>query len=110
MNNHIAYCGLNCRTCQAHIATVNDDDAMRAEVAREWSRLNGVEITPAMINCMGCRTDGVKTPYCLSMCPIRLCASEKGYETCADCAAVAVCDKVGMVIGNNAEALSNLKG
>ena len=60
MKKYIAYCGLDCENCGARIATINDDDALRQEVAKEWSRLNGVEITPEMINCVGCRIDGVK--------------------------------------------------
>ena len=71
MNKYIAYCGLDCETCEARIATVNDDNEMREKVAKLWSELNGVEISPEMINCVGCRIDGVKTPFCDSICPIR---------------------------------------
>jgi hypothetical protein len=49
MNEYIAYCGLNCEACEARLATVNNDDALRQRVAREWSELNGVEITVEMI-------------------------------------------------------------
>ncbi len=35
----IAYCGLNCETCQAHIATINNDDELRKEVSRKWCEL-----------------------------------------------------------------------
>ena len=56
------------------IATVNNDDDLRIKVAKEWSELNSVEITPEMINCAGCRIEGVKTPFCDSLCPIRQCA------------------------------------
>ena len=70
MNKYIAYCGLDCETCEARIATVNDDNELREEVAKLWSKLNGVEISPEMINCVGCRIDGVKTPFCDSICPI----------------------------------------
>ena len=109
MDDMIAYCGLDCRKCEARVATVNDDDALRAKVAKEWSELNNVEITPEMINCMGCRVDGVKTVYCDRLCPIRQCALGRKYETCGDCAEMESCEKVAMVIGNNAEALGNLK-
>ena len=81
---------------------------MRGEVARHWSELNGVEITPAMINCAGCRVDGVKTPYCDSLCPIRQCALERQIETCGDCSGMPTCEKVGMIIGNNVAARRNL--
>ena len=53
MNNYIAYCGLECEACEAHIATINDDNELRMKVAREWSELNNVEITPDMIICPG---------------------------------------------------------
>ena len=32
MEDLIAYCGLNCKTCEAYIATINDDDEMRKKV------------------------------------------------------------------------------
>ena len=95
MNEYIAYCGLDCESCEARIATVNDD--------------NGVEISPEMINCVGCRIDGVKTPFCDSICPIRQCASARKYETCADCAELGECEKVKMIFENNPDALKNLE-
>ena len=104
MNRFIAYCGLDCETCEARLATVRDDDALREKTARLWSELNGVEITPEMINCAGCRMDGVKTPYCGSLCPIRQCALGKDVETCADCREKNACEKLGMITGNNEEA------
>jgi len=62
MKEYIAYCGLDCESCDARLATINDDNALRQQVAKHWSELNGVEITPEMINCSGCRIEGVKTP------------------------------------------------
>ena len=108
MNGYIAYCGLDCWKCDAFIATKNDDDALRRKVAKEWSELNNVEITPEMINCEGCKADGVKTPFCDSMCPIRKCAMGRKYETCGNCKEMNDCNKVAMVIGNNKEAKDNL--
>ena len=109
MNQYIACCGLNCETCEARLATVNNDDALRRKVAKEWSELNNTAITPEMINCVGCRIDGVKTPYCDSLCPIRQCALKRSVTTCGDCDEMAACEKVGMILGNNAEARRNLE-
>ena len=109
MKDYIAYCGLDCEKCDARIATENNDDEMRKKVAMLWSDLNGVEITPDMINCSGCRIAGVKTPYCDSLCPVRQCAMQKNYKTCGDCSEMNNCEKVGMIIGNNEAALQNLK-
>ena len=110
MNEYIAYCGLDCEACEARQATVNHDDALRRKVAKEWSELNGVEITPEMVNCSGCRIPGAKTPYCDSLCPIRQCAMSRQAETCGKCAEMNGCGKVGAIIRNNRDALKNLTG
>ena len=108
MKELIAYCGLDCERCDARIATVNNDDALREAVAAEWTKLNGVEITPDMINCDGCRMDGRKTPYCESLCPIMLCAKERGVTTCGDCEELMKCEKVGAIFEGDADAYNNL--
>ncbi len=109
MKQLIAYCGLDCEKCDARMATLNNDNVLREKVARHWSELNGVEITPEMINCEGCKANGVKTPYCDSLCPIRQCALGKAVETCGHCANMDSCNTVGMVISYNTDALYNLK-
>lgn len=109
MKKSIAYCGLDCEKCDARKATLDNDNALREKVAKLWSELNGVEITPEMINCIGCRADGVKSPYCDSLCPIRQCALGKAVETCGNCSMMGECKTVGMITSNNSEALNNLK-
>ena len=109
MKDYIAFCGLDCERCEARLATVNDDDALRERVAKLWSELNAVEITPEMINCAGCRIDGVKTPFCDSLCEIIHCALAKHTETCGSCGEMDRCEKLAMIIGNNAGARGNLK-
>ena len=106
----IAYCGLDCETCDARLATVNEDEALRRQVAELWTKLNNVEITPEMIHCVGCRIDGVKTPFCESLCPIRQCALRRNVETCGACAELDTCQTVAMIHANNAQARENLKG
>lgn len=110
MKELIGYCGLDCETCEARIATINDDNELRTKVSKLWSELNDIDITPEMINCTGCRIEGVKTIFCDSICPIRQCALEREYESCADCEELETCDKVAMIFENNADALKNLKG
>lgn len=102
MNTYIAYCGLDCETCEARLATVRDDDALRAKVAAHWSELNGVAITPEMINCGGCRIDGKKTVFCESLCPVRQCALEKQVQTCRDCPELPDCEKFASIKGDKA--------
>ena len=35
MGKFIAYCGLDCELCEARIATINNDDKLRDEVAKK---------------------------------------------------------------------------
>lgn len=49
----IAYCGIDCSSCKAFIATKNDDDDLRAEVASEWSEIYNTTINSHHINCDG---------------------------------------------------------
>lgn len=109
MNKLIGICGLNCETCQARVATINNDNNLREEVAKEWSLLNKVEITPGMINCVGCLGDGVKTPFCDKLCQIKQCAINKKIETCADCIEMETCQKLAMITSNNENAKLNLE-
>ena len=108
MDLMIAYCGLDCAKCEAYLATVNNDEELRRKVAKEWSELNGVEITPQMIHCEGCRTNGVKTVYCSSLCPIRKCASKKNCETCGACAEMETCESLAPILSFSEEARQNL--
>ncbi|MBR6090849.1 MAG: DUF3795 domain-containing protein [Anaerolineaceae bacterium] len=109
MKDFIAYCGLDCETCEARIATINNDDALRQKVSGLWSELNQAEITPEMINCTGCRIEGVKTPFCGSICPIRKCALGRDVKTCGSCPEMETCGKLRMITGNNPDALNNLR-
>lgn len=104
----MAFCGLDCESCDAYIATILNDQQMREETARKWSDLNGVTIMPEQISCAGCRAAGVKTVYCESLCSIRRCAAAKGVETCGDCPRLRLCSTIAVIIDNNAAALDNL--
>ena len=55
MRNMIAYCGLDCGKCDAYLATINDDQALREKTAKLWAELNNAPILPEHINCEGCR-------------------------------------------------------
>ena len=104
----IAYCGLDCERCDAYLATVRDDDALREKTAKLWTELNGVPITKDMIHCLGCCGDGVKTPFCDSLCAIRQCALQKVCASCGDCAEKQSCGKLSMITATNAEARERL--
>lgn len=100
----IAYCGLVCEKCDAYIATINNDDVLREKTAKFWAELNNAPITAEMINCMGCRMDGVKTPFCDSMCQVRQCAIKNEVDSCGDCAETSSCEIIGKILNNSKEA------
>ena len=110
MRELIGYCGLDCEKCDAYIATVNDDQALREKTAKLWAELNNAPILPEHINCEGCRVNGAKTVFCDNLCEIRKCALEKGASTCGGCPELESCPTVGVILENNPVTLENLKG
>ena len=74
MKDMIGYCGLDCEKCDAYLATINNDQALREKTAKLWAELNNATIMPEHINCEGCRMNGAKTVFCDSLCEIRKCA------------------------------------
>lgn len=110
MKDMIGCCGLDCEKCDAYIATISDDNALREKTAKLWPELNNAPILPEHINCEGCRKNGVKTVFCESLCNIRQCALKKGVSTCGDCSELETCSIIGEIISNNPDVLKNLKG
>ena len=109
MDQLIGCCGLNCETCDARIATITDDGALREKTAALWTELNGVTITPEMIHCTGCRVEGAKTPFCDNLCPVHNCVREKKLETCADCVQMEECPTLGCIAENTPAVRDNLR-
>ncbi len=105
----IGCCGLDCEACDARTATITNDSALREKTAALWTKLNGVTITPEMINCTGCRIEGTKTPFCDKLCPVHNCVREKELDTCADCAQMDRCPTLGRIAANSPFVLENLK-
>lgn len=105
----IAYCGLDCEKCDAYLATVTDDQALREKTAKLWAELNNAPILPEHINCQGCRVDGIKTVFCDNLCKIRQCALKKKRMTCGGCPDMENCQTLGEILSDNPEALKNLK-
>ena len=110
MRANIAYCGLDCEQCDAYIATLHDDQALREKTAKLWAELNHAPILPEHIHCQGCRADGAKTVFCEQLCAVRQCALKKGMATCGDCPGMATCPTVGAIFANAPDARKNLRG
>jgi len=91
------YCGLNCSSCECYIATIEDSDQKRADVAKKWSVMYKEDIQPDHINCYGCKSDGQKFHFCENVCEIRKCCMSRGIENCAVCGEY-ICDKLSAFI------------
>ena len=82
--NMMAYCGLDCAVCPAHLAWKNNDDELRKKQAAEWGSPEW-PVSLEDINCVGCKVESSpKFKFC-AQCTVKGCASERGVETCAHC-------------------------
>lgn len=108
MEKLISCCGLNCAVCNARVATINNDDELRKATAEKWKVAFSADIVSEMINCTGCREEGLKFSHC-SMCEIRKCVNAKGYNTCGDCSELETCSIVGGILKAVPDALANLR-
>lgn len=109
MEKLISCCGLNCAACDARIATINNDNELRRTTAEKWKvGYNVPDLSPAMINCTGCREEGVKFNHC-DKCEIRNCVKVKGFNTCGECQEMETCNIVSGVHKYIPEAKTNLR-
>lgn len=109
MEKLISCCGLNCATCDARVATINNDDELRKATADKWRvAFNAPGLSYEMINCTGCREEGAKFSHC-EECEIRNCAKARGFETCGDCDEMTTCSKVSAIHKYVPEAIVNLR-
>ncbi len=93
MDEMIAYCGINCSKCPTFIATLNDSNSERKDVAEKWSKQFKSDIKPEDINCDGCLTTTERIFMHCKVCHIRKCGTEKKVKNCAYCEDYA-CDKL----------------
>ena len=109
MEKLISCCGLDCATCDARIATIEDNDDLRKATAEKWQVAYGAPgLSWEMINCTGCREQGVKFSHC-TMCEIRNCVKAKGFETCGECNEMETCNLVAGIHKHVPEAVANLR-
>jgi hypothetical protein len=79
MKRMVAYCGITCSDCKALLATRENDDVKRKQIAGEW------DMKPEDVNCVGCTdTTGPHIDY-WKTCGIRTCGLTKEVENCASC-------------------------
>ncbi len=84
MKKIVAVCGITCTDRPAFIATQENDDSKRKQVAEEWSKAYNNEIKPEQINCSGC-LPGLGVHQQLYICEIRKCGLQRKVQNCAHC-------------------------
>ena len=72
-------CGLYCGVCAIMYATRDDNDKFRERLAPVYG------LSPDDIYCEGCLAEGENIFFYCRSCPIKTCASKKGYEGCHEC-------------------------
>lgn len=108
MERIIAYCGLVCNDCPVFIATVEDNQQKKIELAKEYSS-ESYRVDPEDINCTGCTsTRGKVFKFCLE-CDIRLCGLEREISNCAYCREYP-CNRLDKPFENSPENKSLLDG
>ena len=85
MEKMVACCGIVCTQCPVYLATLNDDDNARKEVAELWSKQFGFDIKPEDANCDGCLSTGGRLFNHCKTCSIRQCGKERQLNNCASC-------------------------
>lgn len=78
MGKYFTYCGLYCGACIFGIAT---ETGTLKETAEKFQK------TEAEVHCLGCKAAQIED------CEFRICCSEKGFESCAECPDMP-CEKV----------------
>lgn len=102
MKKMIAFCGITCTDCKAFIATKENDEIMRKEIARDW------KIEPNEVNCDGCINLAGSHVNFWSTCEIRKCGSERKVENCAHCIEY-VCEKLAKLHEQSLKAKETLE-
>jgi hypothetical protein len=103
----IAYCGLNCVTCQIYLATRETDPKkqrqMREQIVIAIKKYLGEEKRVEDItDCDGCKAQGGRLYSNCQKCQIRKCASENGLDNCAYCSEYA-CDRLSKFFDSEGE-------
>lgn len=77
----LGYCGYRCDQCPAYKDNLRTH-ADRVRVSEDYHKYYGYEIEPENVACDGC-LHACEAPN--PNCPVRPCALDRGYQTCAQC-------------------------
>ncbi len=95
----LCYCGIPreyCeRQCELFKATRDNDAALKKAVYDQWEMKKkfGIDFEADKIFCYGCKPDDRPLKVGMAECPVRVCPSANGLESCVQCSNLAACDK-----------------
>lgn len=109
----IAYCGLDCAECPTYIATTTNDPVLQEKTAREWSAQFAAftgrnDLRAEEMVCDGCRAADERVFLGCRVCPMRTCAREQKFMTCAECGRFETCDPLNGFFTQAADAKARL--
>ncbi len=107
MSKLIAPCGIDCQVCDAYIATQNNDLELKQKMVDNFKKNHGIEKSLEEMDCDGCGAEGKHIGFC-AVCGIRVCAFDKGYATCAECAEFP-CEKGSFIWTSNSKSKATLE-
>jgi hypothetical protein len=111
--SRMAYCGLKCEECPTFIATRTGDRALQEKTAREWSQQYAQftgrnDLRAEEMVCDGCTAgDDRVFPGC-RVCPMRGCARERNFSSCAECGRFETCEPLNGFFTQAADAKRRL--
>ena len=94
----ISYCGMDCSKCEGYLATQENNNDKRRDVAEKWTIEYNTEISPEQINCYGCKSKDEKFFFTENICEIRKCNIERSTTNCSECPDYK-CEKLENFIG-----------
>jgi len=100
----LSYCGIDCSSCPAYLATQANDIEKLSTLAGEWFD-GATDYT--IILCDGCKSEEHIMKWCAE-CPTRACAIQRQLENCAYCADYG-CEKLLKVFEMSDEPKKNLE-
>jgi hypothetical protein len=111
---NIAYCGLDCEECPTFIATKNGDRELQEKTAREWSQhyaqfTGRNDLRAEEMVCDGCRAADGRIFLGCRVCPMRLCAREHKFSSCAECGTFESCEPLNGFFTQAADAKARLE-
>lgn len=75
----MAYCGLYCDACSVYIASQFNKERLQVIAGK-------MNVPVEEMHCNGCKSD-IISKHCKT-CNIKACCTEKGFQSCAECADV----------------------